>query len=145
MRLVVCIDRDDDIGRKAKIDGPVVGRAAVLDAAVHLSPNVELKGEYINTWAETDNMGTIHPRGWWVQAAYKLAGLNLELPVINNVELVGRYDTVKDGLGTNTDRYTAGYVYYFSNTLLFEGDYEFLNSNDPSQADQFILQLSLGF
>jgi len=36
MRLVVCIDRDDDIGRKAKIDGPVVGRAAVLDAAVRL-------------------------------------------------------------------------------------------------------------
>jgi len=120
--------------------------AAVLDAAVHLSPNVELKGEYINTWAETDNMGTIHPRGWWVQLAYKLAGLNLELPVINNVELVGRYDTVKDGLGTNTDRYTAGYVYYFSNTLLFEGDYEFLSSNDPTQNhNDFVFQLSYGF
>jgi len=36
MRLVVCIDRDDDLGRKAAVSGPVVGRAAVLDAAVRL-------------------------------------------------------------------------------------------------------------
>jgi hypothetical protein len=39
----------------------------------------------------------------------------------------------------------VGYVYYFTNTLLFEGDYEFVNSNDPSQADQLIFQLSYGF
>jgi putative membrane protein len=36
MRLVVCIDRDDDLGRKASVVGPVVGRANVLDAAVRL-------------------------------------------------------------------------------------------------------------
>ncbi|HTW40535.1 MAG TPA: DUF373 family protein [Thermoplasmata archaeon] len=36
MRLVVCIDRDDDLGRKAAVAGPVVGRANVLDAAVKL-------------------------------------------------------------------------------------------------------------
>jgi putative membrane protein len=36
MRLVVCIDRDDDLGRKASVTGPVVGRNAVLDAAVRL-------------------------------------------------------------------------------------------------------------
>ncbi len=36
MRLVVCIDRDDDLGRKASVSGPVVGRANVLDAAVRL-------------------------------------------------------------------------------------------------------------
>jgi putative membrane protein len=36
MRLVVCIDRDDDLGRKAGVSGPVVGRAPVLDAAVRL-------------------------------------------------------------------------------------------------------------
>jgi putative membrane protein len=36
MRLVVCIDRDDDLGRKAAVAGPVVGRASVLDAAVRL-------------------------------------------------------------------------------------------------------------
>ncbi len=36
MRLVVCVDRDDDLGRKAGLDGPIVGRSAVVDAAVRL-------------------------------------------------------------------------------------------------------------
>lgn len=36
MRLVVCVDRDDDLGRKAGVEGPVVGRGAVLDAAMRL-------------------------------------------------------------------------------------------------------------
>lgn len=37
MRLVVCIDRDDDLGRKASVAGPVVGREAVVNAAVRLA------------------------------------------------------------------------------------------------------------
>jgi len=37
MRLVVCIDRDDDLGRKAAVAGPVVGRSEVVDAAVKLA------------------------------------------------------------------------------------------------------------
>ena len=36
MRLVVCVDRDDDLGRKAGVLGPVVGRDAVLAAALKL-------------------------------------------------------------------------------------------------------------
>jgi putative membrane protein len=36
VRLIVCVDRDDDLGRKAGVAGPVVGRAAVLDAASRL-------------------------------------------------------------------------------------------------------------
>jgi putative membrane protein len=36
MRLVVSVDRDDDLGRKAGVAGPVVGRQAVIDAAVRL-------------------------------------------------------------------------------------------------------------
>lgn len=36
MRLVVCVDRDDDLGRKANVTGPIVGRAAVIDAATRL-------------------------------------------------------------------------------------------------------------
>ncbi len=36
MHLVVCVDRDDDLGRKAHVTGPVVGREAVLDAATRL-------------------------------------------------------------------------------------------------------------
>ena len=37
MRLVVCIDRDDDLGRKASVAGPVVGRSGLIDAAVRLA------------------------------------------------------------------------------------------------------------
>ena len=118
--------------------------AGVLDAALHLGPNFEAKGEYILTRYGSDS-GFVSQTGWFAQASYKLAGLNLELPVINDTELVGRYDYVRDGIQFKTRRYTAGFIYYITNTLLFEGDYEFLNSNDPTQADQFILQLSLGF
>ncbi len=36
MRLVVCVDRDDDLGRKAGVVGPVVGRANAVEAALKL-------------------------------------------------------------------------------------------------------------
>jgi hypothetical protein len=110
--------------------------AGVIDAALHLGPDFEAKGEYIISRYGSDDLGLIRQQGWYVQTGYKLAGLNLELPAINNLELVGRYDSLHDGLGTSTQRYTVGYVYYITNTLLFEGDYEFFHSNDPSQADQ---------
>jgi hypothetical protein len=120
--------------------------AGVVDASLHLGPNFELKGEYIATRYGSDDLGTINQTGWWVQAGYKLAGLNLELPGINNVELLGRYDALRDGLGTTTDRYTVGCVYYVTTALLLEGDYEFINSSDPTQpSTQLILQISYGF
>jgi putative membrane protein len=37
MRLVVCVDRDDDLGRKARVAGPVVGRAEAIEAATKLA------------------------------------------------------------------------------------------------------------
>jgi hypothetical protein len=121
--------------------------AGVLDASLHLSPYFEAKGEYVYTRQQTDDLGTITPRGWWVQAAYKLAGLNLDVPLVHNIELVTRYDTMNDALGTKTDRLTAGYIYYFSNTLQFKGDYEFLHSRGPNAlpSNAFVLQLSYGF
>ena len=125
--------------------------AAVFDAAAHVSPYVEVKGEYINTWVNTTDLGGIRPNGWWIQGGYKLAGLNLDLPLINSVELVGRYDQSNDGLvpKTNAERYTAGFVYYFSNTLLFEGDYEWLHSTGPNAglfpSNELLFQLSYGF
>jgi hypothetical protein len=128
----------DDAGKR-------LWSATVFDTALHLSPYFEVKGEYIDTWVQTDDIGTFHPWGWWVQAGYKLGGLDLDFPMINNVELVARYDTVRDGLGTRTERETLGYVYYLTNTLQFEGDYEFLNSSDPTQKNTLILQLSYGF
>ena len=128
----------DDAGRH-------LWSAAVLDASAHLGSFFEIKGEYMHSWYGSDNLGMVHPEGWWVQSGYKLAGLNLEFPLINNIELVGRYDASHDGLGVQTRRFTVGYVYYLSNTVLFEGDYEFLHSNDPTQTDRFLFQLSYGF
>jgi hypothetical protein len=120
--------------------------AAALDAALHIGPYFEAKGEYIRTMVETDDVGTMRPRGWWVQAGYKLAGLNLDVPLVHNIELMGRYDESNDALGTKTDRYTLGYVYYFSNTFLFEGDYEWIHSTNPEDDhNRFIFQLSYGF
>jgi hypothetical protein len=120
--------------------------AGVLDASLHLGPNLEIKGEYIASRYGSDDLGTINQNGWFVQVGYKLAGLNLELPGINNLELVGRFDSLHDGLGTSTDQYTVGYVYYITSALLFEGDYEFIRSSDPTQpSNQLILQLSYGF
>jgi len=120
--------------------------AGVFDASLHLGPCFETKGEFIQTSYGSDDLGMIHPQGWWLQSGYKLAGLNLDLPGINNLEILGRWEGLQDGMGTTTRKYSVGYVYYISNTLLFEGDYEFLRSNDPSQqGNQFILQLSYGF
>jgi gas vesicle protein len=120
--------------------------AGVLDASLHIGPSFELKGEYINTWYGTSDVGTVHPWAVWTQVGYKLAGLNLDLPVINDIELVGRYDKQNDGQRNSTQRYTVGYVYYLTNTLLFEGDYEWLHNTDSTlPVNQLILQLSYGF
>ena len=120
--------------------------AGVLDAALHLGPFIEAKGEYIKTWYGSDDLGEIEQDGYWAQAGYKLAGLNLDLPVIKNLELMGRYDSINDGMGNSTQTSTVGYVYYFTNTLLFEGDYEFLHNTAPgTPTNNVIFQLSLGF
>ena len=120
--------------------------AGVLDAALHIGPYFELKGEYIYSWLDTADRGTLYPQGWWIQGAYKLSGLNLDFPVVNNLELVSRFDTSRDGLGSKADRYTIGYVYYFSNTLLFEGDYEFRSSNNSDlNHNAVVFQVSYGF
>lgn len=122
--------------------------AGVLDASLHLGPSFEAKGEYILSRYGSDDLGQIHADGYWLQAGYRLAGLNLNLPVINNLELMARFDSLNDGMGTTSQRESVGYVYYFTNTLLFEGDYEFLNSNstDPTlPTNNIIFQLSYGF
>jgi hypothetical protein len=121
--------------------------ALVADWAVHVGPYIEVKGEYMNTWVGTDNAGTIDPDGWWIQAGYKLGGLKLNVPYLDKLELVGRYDTVDDGLGSRTERGTFGAVYYVTNTLWLEGDYEFTNNHGPNRLpdDSLLFQISYGF
>jgi len=132
--------------------GNYLWTAGVLDAALHLGPNFEAKGEFIETQYGSSDKGLVRQQGWYVQAGYKLAGLNTEIPFVNNVEIVGRYDTLLNAYDSgnatfyNTRRTSVGGIYYFTSTLLFEGDYEFYESNDPGQfSNQLVLQLSLGF
>ncbi len=132
--------------------GPYTGSsqyysAAVLDAAIHISPYFELKGEYVNTWVQTTDIGTYQPKGFWLQGAYKLAAFNSDLQFINSLELVARYDTLNDGLGTYIQRFTAGYIYHISSSLMFENDYEWLNSQGPNPlpSSSYVFQLSYGF
>ncbi len=127
-------------------EGSQTWSAGVVDASIHISPYFETKGEYIFTREETSNIGTLTPQGWWIQAAYKLAGLNLEIPIIPNTELVTRYDMSSNGLGTNEERYTAGLVYYITNTLQFKSAFEYVTSTVSQQGNnQMLLQLSYGF
>jgi hypothetical protein len=121
--------------------------AAVFDAALHISPYFELKGEYINAWWDTADRGTLNPRGWWVQGSYKISGLNLDWPYINNLELVARYDAEHDGLGTRIRRETAGIDYYLTNTLQFKADYEWRQSAGPNAVPpgEWVFELSFGF
>src|SRR5208283_594775 len=71
------------------IAGNHLWSAGVLDAALHLGANFEAKSEYIMTCYGSDDLGLIRQQGWYAQASYKLAGLNLELPGINNLEFIG--------------------------------------------------------
>jgi hypothetical protein len=125
--------------------------AGVFDYAVHFGPYIEIKGEYINSWYATADAGNIHTWATWTQAGYKLAGLNLDLPFINDIELIGRYDRENNGLSGDPQlklqRYTIGYVYYLTNTLLFEGDYEFIDNLGTSQqpSNFMVFQVSYGF
>jgi hypothetical protein len=121
--------------------------ACVVDAALHLGPNFEARGEYINTWQETTDRGTVNPRGWWAQAAYKLAGLNLDWPVVNNLESVFRYSTIESDLAdSRTQGYALGLIYYLSNQFQLKGAYEFITSTDEQEANnRLLLQVAYGF
>ncbi len=136
-------------GQSGHWSGSYLWSALVFDAAIHITPNFEIKGEYINTWQETSDLGSIQPNGWYVQTSYKLAGLDLDAPIVNDLELVERYDYANNALGSTSDRFTTGVIYYITNTLLLEGDYEWYKNRGLNAAglpvSQFIVQLSYGF
>ncbi len=131
-------------------DGELLWSAFALDGALHLTQYAEFRGEYIKTWQETAGGPTMDRDGWWVQAAYKLAGLNLELPMVNNLEAVFRYSGVSLPTG-HANQYALGLIYHVTNTLLVKGAYAFGQSNtvdaDGNSLDrnQLTLQFVYGF
>jgi len=125
--------------------------AFAVDAALHFTPSLECRGEFINTWENTSDVGTLRRRGWWAQAAYKLSGLQLELPLINNIEPVFRYggEALPDG---HVTEYDIGLIYHVSNTLLLKGAYSFFeghafnqDSGDRRWPNIMTFQLAYGF
>jgi hypothetical protein len=126
-----------------------------VDAALHLSPNFEARGEFIQTWQDNDGLPTTDREGWWAQAAYKLAGLDLEWPMINNVEAVFRVGE-EHQQGGHVYEYDLGLNYHITNTLIVKGAYSFFVSNlhsfvnpDGDTVDlnrnMFTLQAAYGF
>jgi hypothetical protein len=127
-------------------------QAGVIDAALHISPYFETKGEYIYTRQQTTDLGTITPQGWWLQSGFKMSFFNWDVPLIPSTEVVFRYDTENYDIGnlTNTAKssrtFEPGLVYYITNTLWLEGSYEkTFNSDGVPSDNEWILQLSYGF
>jgi hypothetical protein len=123
--------------------------AGVFDAALHLGPNFEAKGEYILTRYGSDDLGLSISRAG-LQAGYKLAGLNLELPVINNLELVGRYDNLHNGPGSNGLELIPVDTPRVSSTISrtrcsLKATTNFFTAPIHPKLNQLILQLSYGF
>ena len=109
-------------------DGKQLWSVFAVDAALHLSPNFEARGEFIQTWQENTGLSTTDREGWWAQAAYKLAGLNLEWPMINSVEAVFRVGE-EHQQGGHVYEYDLGLNYHITNTLIVKGAYSFFESN----------------
>jgi len=110
-------------------DGKQFWSVFAVDAALHLSPNFEARGEFIQTWQDnTGGMPTTDRTGWWAQGAYKLAGLNLDWPMINNLEAVFRVGE-EHQQGGHVYEYDLGLNYHITNTLIVKGAYSFFQSN----------------
>jgi hypothetical protein len=109
-------------------DGKQFWSVFAVDAALHLSPNFEARGEFIQTWQDNTGLATTDRAGWWAQAAYKLAGLDLEWPMINSVEAVFRVGE-EHQQGGHVYEYDLGLNYHITNTLIVKGAYSFFVSN----------------
>lgn len=129
-------DSEDDLKWKARVG----------DARLRLTEAGELRGEYIYTTEEMLT-GTIHPKGWWVQAAYSLLGLGSTVPCINKTELVARYSQVDADQGDGAVKQTAlGVNYHVASTFVVKTDYEFNIADTAEDArDQFNVQVAYGF
>jgi hypothetical protein len=73
---------------------------------------------------------------------------------VNDLELVERYDYANNAMGSTSDRFSTGVIYYITNTLLLSGTYEWFRNRGNNDlfgdgsmlpVSQFIVQLSYGF
>lgn len=125
-------------------DDELTYSAIVVDADLHAFENLlELRGEGLLTNFESPEGGDIDRDGVYVQAAYKLAAL--DIPIVSNTELVCRYSAVRsDEEGEDRDQFTVGGNYYFTNSFLFKIAYDF-NDGDIKENDEDVLNLQLAY
>lgn len=84
--LVLSVDRDDDLGRKAGMEGPVIGREKVLDAAMKL-------GLADPTDSDTNVLfRAVKVRDEWAESARKI-----EVAAVTGDEKVGTVSDMKIG------------------------------------------------
>src|SRR3989338_649465 len=67
--LVVCVDRDDDLGRKTGIQGPVIGRKNVLNAAAKLAVADPFEADANTMFAAVHQFDEITKSGETVEVA----------------------------------------------------------------------------
>lgn len=125
-------------------DDELTYSAIVVDAEIHALENLlELRGEGLITNVETPEEGDIDRNGAYVQAAYKLAAV--DIPIVSQTELVCRYGAIRsDEDGADRDQFTVGGNYYFTNTFLFKIAYDF-NDGDIKENDADVLNLQLAY
>jgi len=130
-----------------------------IDAAF-TKGNWDIRGEYVRAHVDSFNSAfdpaeptvmidatTWH--SWYVQAAYRLAGIaNSE--ILGNFEPVFRYSTqsvhgfAPFGAGAE-DRWTVGLNYWFAPSLVFKMAYENRDFKNEPTADVFRAQFAFGF
>ncbi|TAN36709.1 MAG: hypothetical protein EPN23_07825 [Verrucomicrobia bacterium] len=118
----------------------------VCDARLHVTPAAEIRGEYIHSSEDTAT-GTLTPKGWWIQGAYQLSGLDTDVALLNKLELVARYAQVDLDQGDGAIKQTAlGVDYHITGTLALKGDYEINSADNPDAAKNTVnLQIAYGF
>ena len=104
----------------------------MLDASLHLGPCFEAKGEYIRTCYGSDDLGFVRPNGWWVQMVTSWPDWIWSCRESTTWNSWAAMTSCTTGWEPQPAVHSRVDVYYITNTLLFEGDYEFINSKDPS-------------
>lgn len=95
--LILAIDRDDDFGKKAGVEGPVVGREACIDAALKLSLADPEDSDANVVYAAVKLHDELKERGEFDEVEVALITGHPKVGVKSDVELARQLDEVLKG------------------------------------------------
>lgn len=120
-----------------------------LDLAYQLE-EFELRGEYLRTRREMPSGTSNDDReGWYVQAAYKLA--RLQVPHLNRLELVARYSGLNQRAVTEEDllphprQVALGIDYWLTPSVVWKLEYDRDLPKDAPNDHAILTQIGVGF